>query len=70
MEIFGKLLFAIGEPGYLLGARPDAAIIFLLFFFMALFFCIKIANKKHLFCASEKSRLKNAGDCESGNEKL
>ncbi|QHQ59970.1 hypothetical protein Ana3638_03560 [Anaerocolumna sedimenticola] len=65
MNIIGDLLFAIGRPSYLLGARPDAAIIFLLFFVIALLICIKIANRNHLFSTSDKRVLNNAKECET-----
>ncbi|WMJ85803.1 hypothetical protein [Anaerocolumna sp. MB42-C2] len=65
MEFISNLLIASGTTNYFFGARPDAAIIFLLFFAIALFFCRRIATKNHLFTASNKNELNKAKECET-----
>ncbi len=64
MGIRDNLIFVISRSGIILGARPDAAIIFMIFFLAALILCIRVANKNHLFCSSKKGIQKNAEDCE------
>ena len=65
MEFVSNLLVVSGTTIYFFGARPDAAIIFLLFFAIALIFCRKIATKNHLFSASDKNELNKAKECET-----
>ncbi len=64
MDIWDNLIFVVGRLGIVMGARPDAAVIFMIFFLGALFLCIRVSHKNHLFCSSEKSMLNNAIDCE------